>query len=103
MREHVPRHAVGERRLADAARAADQPRVRHPAGTIGLEKRLLGLGVSVERKRLARMRNRGVAHEAATNGGAAGASRAVTAAQTNSATVPASALALITTQRFGSR
>src|SRR4051794_30570055 len=103
MRKHVARHAVSERRLADAARAADQPGMRHAPRAIRVEKTLLGLGMSVKRKRLPRMRDfRVVAHEAATSG-AAGLSRAVTAAQTNSATVPGSAPALITTQRFGSR
>ena len=31
MREHEARHAIGERRLADAGRAADQPGMRHAA------------------------------------------------------------------------
>ena len=103
MREHEPRHAVGERRLADAARPADQPGMRHAASAVGFKKCLFCAGMSVKRERLARMRGGGViAHEAATIG-AAGWSRALTAAQTNSETVAASALALITTQRFGSR
>ena len=42
MREHEARHAVGERRLADAARPADQPGMRHAAGAIGFEERLFG-------------------------------------------------------------
>src|ERR1043165_1934284 len=102
MRKREARHAVGERRLSDAARPTDQPGMRHAARAIGFEKRLLGLSMSVEGERFARMRDvRVVAHDAATIG-AAGWSRAVTAAQTNSETVAGSALALITTQRFGS-
>ena len=44
MGEHEARHAIGERRLADAALAADQPGMRHAAAAIGVEQRLLGLG-----------------------------------------------------------
>ncbi len=105
MGEHEARHAVGERRLADAARAADQPGMRHALTAIGVEERLLGARMAVERQGPARMRDVGRvhAHEAASIGGAAGLSRAFTAAQTNSATVAGSAPALITTQRLGSR
>ncbi len=56
MGEHEPRHAVGERRLADAARAADQPGMRHASAAIGVEQRLLGLGMAEEDGGLARMR-----------------------------------------------
>ena len=38
--------AVGERRLADALRPAEQPGVVHAAGAIGVEQRLLGAGVA---------------------------------------------------------
>ena len=36
------RHAIGQRRLADAGRTADQPGMRKAAAAIGVEQRLLG-------------------------------------------------------------
>ena len=56
MRQHEPRHAIGQRRLADAGLAADQPGVRDAAAAIGVEQRLLGLGMAEQRGGLARMR-----------------------------------------------
>ena len=50
MREHEARHAIGERRLADAGRAADQPGVRDAAAFIGIEQRLFGLGVAEQHR-----------------------------------------------------
>ena len=66
MREHKARHPVGERRLADAARPADQPGMRHAAAAIGIEERVLGFDMAVEREGLARMRDCAVVrtHEA---------------------------------------
>ncbi len=107
MREHEARHAIRKRRLADAARAADQPRMRHASAAIGVEKRLLGFRLAVERNGFARMRDVALlAHDATSctiSGASPGLSRVFTADQTNSLTVAASAPALITTQRFGSR
>ena len=68
MGEHEARHAIGERRLADAARAADQPGMRHAAAAIGIEQRLLGLGMAEQRRCVARgcgiVARRRVAHDA---------------------------------------
>ena len=46
MGEHEARHAIGQRRLADAGRPADQPGMRQAPAAIGLEQRPLGLGVA---------------------------------------------------------
>ena len=46
MRQHEARHPIGQRRLADAALAADQPGMRHAPAAIGVEQRLLGLGMA---------------------------------------------------------
>ena len=51
MREHEARHAIGERRLADAGRAADQPGMRDAAAAIGSSRRLLGRLVAEQRHR----------------------------------------------------
>jgi hypothetical protein len=55
MRQYEARHAIGERRLADARRPADQPGVGHAAGAIRVEHHLLGLGVTDEFAHLARV------------------------------------------------
>ena len=78
------------------ARPADQPGVRHAAAAIGVEQRLLGLGVAEQRERLARMRDLGRvgrrlgrAHACRSSneiGACAGSSRALTTAQISSAT-----------------
>src|SRR5215475_4780974 len=60
MREHEARHAVGERRFADAGRAADQPRMRDAAAAVGLEERTLGRGMAEPGSRVARMRRLGL-------------------------------------------
>ena len=39
MGKHEPRHPVGQRRLADALRAADQPGVRNAPAAIGVQQR----------------------------------------------------------------
>ena len=68
--QHEARHPVSERRLADAVRPADQPGVRDAAAAIGIEQRLLGLGMAEQHGGLARMRRLGIisrfvgAHEA---------------------------------------
>ena len=43
MGEDETRHAIGERRLADAGGAADQPGMREAPAAIGFEQRLLRL------------------------------------------------------------
>ncbi len=43
MGEHEARHAICERRLADAGCAADQPGVRDAPAFVGVEQRLLGI------------------------------------------------------------
>ena len=112
MREHEPRHPVGQRRLADAGRAADQPGMRHASRAIGVEHRLLGLGVTDERAGLARMwklvlvvARGGRRHDAtpsSATGAVAGSSRLLTTFQIWSATSGRVPLASISTQRFGS-
>ena len=112
MREHEPRHPVGERRLADAGRPADQPGMRHAARAIGVEQRLLGLGVTDEFAGLARMwklvlvvARVGSRHDATSSsatGAVAGSSRLLTTVQIWSATSMRVPLASISTQRFGS-
>ncbi len=46
MGEHETRHAIGQRRLADALRADDQEGVRHAAAAIGGKQRRLGGGMA---------------------------------------------------------
>ena len=58
MREHEARHAISERRLADALRARDQKRMRHAAGAIGGKQCRFGVGMAEQRRRGARMRRR---------------------------------------------
>src|SRR5712691_32121 len=114
MREREARHAIGERRLADAGLAADQPGVRDSAAAVGLEQRPLGLRVAEQNMRVARMRNvvfvlaRAIrrAHVAASSiisGASAGCSRALTTAQMASATASGCGKASISAQRAGSR
>src|SRR5258708_34501339 len=57
MAEHKARHPIGQRRLADALRAADQPGVRNPPAAIGVQQRRLGLAMAGKRAGLARMRH----------------------------------------------
>ncbi len=57
MGQHEPRHAVGERRLADAGGSAEQPRMGDAAAAVIRKQRLLGLDVPVEHMGRARMRN----------------------------------------------
>jgi hypothetical protein len=54
--QQVPRQAIGERRLADASPADEQPAVMHPAAGEGLGKRRLCRLVAVEDARFAGMR-----------------------------------------------
>ncbi len=54
MREEEAREAEGERRLADAALAGENPAVMHAAGAVGFEERRLRRLMPDEDRRLAR-------------------------------------------------
>src|SRR5262245_2568819 len=112
MRQNEACHAIGQGRLADAGRAAQDPGVRHAAGAIGVEQRLLGLAVAEECGGLARMERRvallvfAAAHDRALSmitGADAGWSRRLTSAQMASLTGSALTRASMSTQRSGSR
>ena len=49
MREHEPRHAIGQRRLADTYRASDQPGMRNTSAAIGVQQCRLGLAMTEQR------------------------------------------------------
>src|SRR6185437_6475471 len=55
--EEEASEAIGERRLADAARPGDQPGMRQPAAVEGLEQAGLGDLMTEQRRVLARMRD----------------------------------------------
>src|SRR5262245_12022802 len=55
MRQYEARHAVGQRRLADALCTADQPGVRNSSAAIGGKQRRLGLAMSEQLNGFARM------------------------------------------------
>jgi hypothetical protein len=59
MGEEEARDPIGERRLADALRAADQPGMVKAPGSERIEERRLGLAMAEERRLLARMRRAG--------------------------------------------
>ena len=109
MAQHKSRHAIGQCRLADALRAADQPGVRNPAALVGIEQRGLFLPVPKQHGRFARMGrgNLGLgltwAHAVVARLSAGAAKkRSRSAVQTLAATALASPLASIRTQRCGS-
>ena len=108
MGEHEPRHAVGERRFADACGAADEPSVGQASASISVEQRALGLAMAVEDGGPARgdqLTVIGGAHDptpAECIGAVAGSSRSVTVFQTRSATACLGWVASTTTQRPGS-
>ena len=109
MREHEPRHPIGQRRLADALRAADQPGMRNPPAAIGVQQRQFGLAMPEQRHGFARMRDgsgclslAGAHARLATFETSNSRKRSRTAVQTLAATAPAAALASISTQRCGS-
>ena len=56
MRQEKPRQAPGERRLADAFRPADDPRLRHLVAAVGVEQFMLRRGMTEKRQGLPRMR-----------------------------------------------
>src|SRR5579859_1213201 len=108
MAQHEARHAIGQGRLADALRAADQPRMRNPSAFVGGKQRGFGLAVTEQHGGPAGMRRgdlgfrlfRTHALEAAVAGLAKKRSRS--AVQTLAATVLASGVASMSTQRWGS-
>src|SRR3954469_12719006 len=55
MRQHEPRHAIGQRRLADALWTTDQPGMRNAAAPVGGEQRRLGLTSADQIRRFAGM------------------------------------------------
>ena len=93
-RQHVAREAIGQRRLADAARPADQPGVGQPPGGEGARERVLRRFVPGEARIRARRRR-------FANAGH-GKARA-TASATRSTTASTPPDASIDTQRSGSR
>ena len=58
IREHEAGHAIGQRRLADALRTADQPGMRNAPTAIGIEQGHLGLAVTEQIGRFAGMLHR---------------------------------------------
>ena len=110
MREHKTRHAVGERRLADAFLADQHESVRHASAAIGGKERRLGGRMAEQLVGQARRRCfveilLGFAHEAASaklSGAEAGCRRELTACQMRLATIFFGALASTITQRSGS-
>src|SRR5258708_6680661 len=109
MREHEPRHPVCQRRLADACRTPDQPGMRNPPATVGIEQCRLGVAMPGQYAGFARMNGcklrfelAGVHAEVATLPASAVKKRSRNAAHTFAATVLASAFASINTHRCGS-
>src|SRR5262249_10807778 len=112
MGEDEARHAIGERRLADAGRPADQPGVRETRAPIGREQRALRLRMAVEDGGLAWERRVGapgllvgVVPNAAPPGTPrtrAPTGRSVMVFQMRSATMGFGSVASIATQRPGS-
>ena len=94
MRQHEARETIGQRRLADAGRPADQPGMRHAPALVARQQRLLGFGVAEQRRGLARQpdvllaRAHGAALSAALSVGRArsGCRRSETCFQMRSAT-----------------
>ena len=55
MGEHEARHAIGQRRLADALRTADQPGMRNASAAVGSQQRGLSLAMPEQSGGFARM------------------------------------------------
>ena len=110
MREHEARHAIGERRLADAGARRRSARHAECGRRDRLEQRPLGLRVAEEDSGLARMRRLQVAvvvfrcaHcgiSSSNSGAVAGSSRAFTIVQICSATVSRGSAVSTSTQRL---
>ena len=58
MGEHEPRHPIGQRRLADTLRPADQPGMRNAPAAIGVQQGHLGIAMAEQRRGFARMHSR---------------------------------------------
>jgi hypothetical protein len=56
--EHEPRHAIGQCRLADTLRAADQPGMRNAPAAIGVQQRRLRLAMAEQLGRFTGMPDR---------------------------------------------
>src|ERR1700754_1439981 len=109
MGQYETRHPIGQRRLADALRAADQPCMRNAPAPVGAQQRRFGFVMPEQRTGFARMRRDDLglglawAHAVlATLAADVAKKRSRSAVQTKPATVLASAEASISTQRFGS-
>ena len=106
MYQHETRHPVGQRRLADAGRAADQPGMGNAPAFISLEQCALGLAMAEQHVGFARAPDLDVvAHGAvvsAVRRCSSGCRRCSTALQMRSATTARGARPSMTTQRFGS-
>src|ERR1700675_4485809 len=109
MGEHEARHPIGQRRLADAGRAPDQPGMRNAPAAIGIQQGGLGLAMPEQRSGFARMGDRDLRLD--LTGAHAGLAtllvlvakkRSRNAAQILPATTAGSAVASINTQRCGS-
>ena len=107
--QHEPRHSIGERRLADSGRPADQPCMRNSSAAIGIQQRHLGVAVPKQRAGLARVNGgdpgfdlAGAHAGLATSPALVANNRSRKAAQMVEATMPGSAVASIKTQRCGS-
>src|SRR6478672_11034006 len=55
MREHEPRHSIGQRRLADALRPADQPGMRNAPAAVGIQQCGFGFAMPCQDAGLSRM------------------------------------------------
>src|ERR1700730_9221220 len=109
MREHEPRHPIGQRRLTDSGRPADQPGMRNPPAAIGIQQGEFGIAMPEQCGRLARMNRRYLgfeltrAHaELAKLPAEVANKRSRRVAQMLAATAAGSAVASIRTQRCGS-
>src|SRR5882757_609625 len=109
MGEHEPRHPIGQRRLADALRSPDQPGMRNTPAAVGIQQRHFGFVVPEQICGFARMGGgdlrvdlAGTHAELAALLAPAAKKRLRNAAHMLAATVPASALASISTHRCGS-
>src|SRR5271169_2779285 len=108
MGKDKPRHSVGQRRLADALCSPDQPSMRNTTTPIRVQQSRLGLAMTEQDGRLARMRDRNLrfhltgAHAVLARLPAAVKNRSCKADQTLAATIFGSAVVSIKTHRCGS-
>ena len=109
MCQHEPRHAIGQRRLADTLRASDQPGMRNAAAAVGIQQCRFGFAVPCQDAGLTRMNGcklrfelTGAHAEVAILSAPAVKKRSRNTAHILAATVLASAFASINTHRSGS-